>query len=137
MEAYNLLKNKDKVETTEVEAKARKRFHSLAYKKKILQKDSECSAPGDLAAMLRREGLSSSTLYSWRKAEANDSLRASRGPRGPRKALSDSKAKRLNDLEKENYKLKKRIERAEALLDLQKKIAAIMNIDLEKDAGKK
>jgi transposase-like protein len=137
MEKYNLSKNKDKIETTEIKAKARKRFHSLAYKKKILQKAGECSAPGELSALLRREGLSSSTLYNWRKAEANGSLRSSRGPRGPKKALSDSKAKRFSDLEKENYKLKKRIERAEALLDLQKKIAIIMNIDLEKNEERK
>ena len=130
MGKYNLLKDKEKASSTEVLPAPKKKTYSLAYKKKILSKARECKAPGELAALLRREGLSSSTVHGWRVAEANGELRASRAlSRGPRKALSDKQSKKLKELERENYRLKKRLERAEALIDLQKKIAAIMSED--------
>ena len=129
MERYNLSKNKDKNKTSEIKPSARKRQYSLAYKKKILALASECRAPGELGALLRREGLATSTLYSWRVAEANNKLSSSRKhKRGPAKALSDEKKGELKRLEKENAALKRRLEQAEAIIDLQKKIAKILSL---------
>jgi transposase len=120
---YNLSKNMDKNKSSEIEASACKRQYSLAYKKSVLAKAAECRVPGEFGALLRREGLASSTLHAWRVAEANGRLCASRKhKRGPEKSLSDADKEQINRLEKENASLKKRLEQAEAIIDLQKKL---------------
>lgn len=137
MEKYNLSKNKDN-KSSEVEPSARKRQYSLAYKKKVVGLAAECKAPGELGALIRREGLASSTLHMWRVAEANGRLCASRKrKRGPEKSLSDEQREQLKKLEKENAALKKRLEQAEAIIDLQKKIAKILNLGAAEDSGSK
>ena len=70
MKKYNLAKNNDNNKSAEVKPKARKRQYTLAYKKKIVAEAVECKAPGELMALLRREGLASSTVHSWRVASA-------------------------------------------------------------------
>lgn len=138
MERYNLSKNKDKNKSNEIEASARKRQYSLSYKKKVLAKAAECRAPGELGALLRREGLASSTLHVWRIAEANGRLCASRKrQRGPEKSLSDKDKEHVKKLEKENASLKRRLEQAEAIIDLQKKIAKILNLGETESSGRK
>jgi transposase-like protein len=138
VEKYNLSKNKDKNRTNEIEASSRKRQYSLAYKKKVVAMAAECKAPGELGALLRREGLASSTLHMWRVAEANGKLCAShKRKRGPEKSLSDEKNEQLKKLERENAALKKRLEQAEAIIDLQKKIAKILNLGATEDSGSK
>lgn len=138
MEKYNLAKNKDNNNSTEVKGSGRKRQYTLAYKKKILAEAAACSKPGDIIALLRREGLASSTLHAWRIAEANGVLKSSRAvKRGPVAQLSDGQKARLDRLEKENYALKKRLERAEAIIDLQKKMAEIMGINIPENSGSK
>jgi len=138
MEKYNLSKNIDKNRSNEIKASSQKRHYSLAYKRKVISKAALCKAPGEIAALLRREGISSSTLHDWRKAEANGSLCASfKHKRGPAKPLSDKEREHIKKLEKENYSLKKRLEQAEAIIDLQKKIAQILNLETIEDTGSK
>lgn len=138
MEKYNLAKNRDKNNSSEIEASSRKRQYSLAYKKKIVAMAAACKAPGELGALLRREGLASSTVHLWRVAEANGTLCASRKrKRGPEKSLSDEKREQMKKLERENASLKKRLEQAEAIIDLQKKIAKILNLGATEDNGSK
>jgi hypothetical protein len=138
VEKYNLSKNKDKNKTSEVAPSARKRQYSLAYKRKVLAMAAECKAPGELGALLRREGLASSTFHIWRVAQANGKLCASRKrKRGPEKTLSDEQRELLKKLERENAVLKKRLEQAEAIIDLQKKIAKILNLGTAEDSGSK
>ena len=138
MEKYNLAKNKGNIKKGEVKAIARKRQYTLAFKKKILQQAAECKEPGSLMALLRREGLASSTLHSWRVAAANGELRSSRDcRRGPEKTLTDKEKADFQRLRKENAALKKRVERAEAIIDLQKKIAEVMNPSPTENNGDK
>jgi transposase len=138
VEKYNLSKNLDKNKSSEIKASPGKRRFSLAYKKKVLAMAAECKAPGELGALLRREGLSSSTVHVWRVAEANGTLCASsKRKRGPEKLLSDEKREQLKKLEKENASLKKRLEQAEAIIDLQKKIAKILDLGPADDSENK
>jgi transposase len=136
VEKYNLSKNMDKNKSNEIEASPGKRQYSLSYKKKVVSMAALCQVPGELGALLRREGLAASTLLQWRVAEANGRLCASKKrKRGPEKSLSDAERERVKKLEKENASLKRRLEQAEAIIDLQKKIAKILDLGQVADNG--
>ena len=110
----------------EVLAKAERRRFTLEYKRKILQEADSCRLPGELGALLRREGLYSSNLAAWRAARARGELvGAVPKRRGPKAAVPHPDAKRILQLERDNRRLQARAERAEALVDLQKKVAAL------------
>ncbi len=98
-----------------VERPVRRRF-SAEYKLGILREADGCSAPGEVGALLRREGLYSSILSEWRKQRDAGSLQALSRPRG-RKAP--------NPLEVENAKLRKRAERAEGELSKARKVIEV------------
>lgn len=108
---------------TEVEPKARRRRFTAAEKLRILKEADRCTKPGELGALLRREGLYSSHLSSWRAARERGEL-AGLTPRrrGPKAQVVDPRDKRLAELERENRRLQARLQRAEALLELQKKV---------------
>lgn len=129
MEKYNLLKNNNNSVSTEIQEIRRKRRFTAAYKKKVIELASKCNATGEMGALLRKEGLSSSTVYGWRVAHANGALRGSRTKRrGPTPTLNKAQKETLAKVQRENASLKRRVERAEALVDLQKKIAELLNI---------
>ena len=117
------------VSTPEVEvlAKAERRRFTLEYKRQILQEADGCRRPGEIGALLRREGLYSSHLASWRAARARGELSgATPKKRGPKAATPHPDAKRILKLEREIRRLQARAERAEALVELQKKVAALL-----------
>lgn len=120
----------------EVLARAERRKFSLEYKLRILREVDKCTRPGELGAILRREGLYSSTLSNWRRARARGDLV---GPgmrkRGPKARPVDEGAKRIMKLERENRRLKRRLERAEAVIDVQKKVSALLGVDLPETNG--
>jgi hypothetical protein len=133
MKKYNLTK-KTEHKSNEIRVLSHKKKYGIAYKNEIIAKADLCKAKGELGSLLRREGLASSTLHGWREAKANGNLRASfTSKRGPHKLPVDKAKVQINKLEKENYYLKKRLEQAEAIIDLQKKISQILNLDLAKD----
>jgi len=116
----------------EVEPKAKRRRYSAAYKARILEEAEGCTEPGGVAALLRREGLYSSHLTSWRKQRRAGTLRALGKKRG-RKGKSAAELE-VEKLRKENARLKRKLARADALLDAQKKIAEVLGVDLPKIA---
>ena len=59
-----------KSDETEVPAKARRRRFTAEYKQKILREAERCGKPGEIGALLRREGLYSSHLTAWRAARS-------------------------------------------------------------------
>ena len=111
----------------------RRRF-TAAYKMRILEEIDRCNHHGDIGALLRREGLYSSQLAAWRRAREQGDLatRAAlvqrRGPKpkqvDPSKKRSD---KRIAELERELARAVKRAERAEALVEVQKKVSALLD----------
>jgi len=84
-----------------------------------------------LGALLRREGLYSSTLSNWRRARDRGDLSGTGiRKRGPEGRAVDSRDRRIRDLERENRRLKSRLERAEALIDVQKKVSELLGVEL-------
>ena len=107
---------------TEVTAKARRRRFTAAEKLRILREADDCTKSGELGALLRREGLYSSHLASWRAARKNGELVGSTArARGPKAKVVDPRDKRIIELERQTKKLQARLGRAEGLIELQKK----------------
>ena len=110
----------------EVPAKGKRRQFANEYKRRILAEADRCG-PGEIAALLRREGLYSSHLASWRGSRDRGELgSATPKKRGPKAKAVDPSAKRVADLEREVVKLKARAERAEFLVEMQKKMASLL-----------
>lgn len=115
----------------EVLAQAERRRFSVEYKRRILREADSCTKPGELGALLRREGLFSSHLSAWRAARARGEFGGlSSKKRGPEPKPVHPDAKRILALERENRRLRARAERAEALVELQKKVAALLGNEL-------
>ena len=109
----------------EVVALPRRRF-TAAYKQRILAEAEACTERGELGALLRREGLYSSHLTRWREQRRAGQLEPQK--RG-RKA--NSRAAEVARLQRENERLKAQLERAELVIDTQKKLCQLFNLPSE------
>ncbi len=114
----------------EVTAKATRRQFTLEYKRKIVREADGCKTSGAIGALLRREGLYSSHLTTWRTARERGDLAGAAKKRGPAARVADLRDKRIADLERESARWRKRAERAEALVEVQKKVAALLETPL-------
>jgi transposase-like protein len=108
----------------EVPARPARRRFTTAYKLEILRKADACTRHGELGALLRKEGLYSSHLITWRQQRATGLTPKKRG----RKAVPVDPEKKK--LEQENRRLTMRLKKAEALLDFQKKLSSLLQIPL-------
>lgn len=113
---------------TEVVAKASRRRFTAKYKLKILKKADACEAHGAVGELLRKEGLYTSHLALWRKQREQGAL-VGLAPkkRGPAPAEHDERDERIATLTKDLGLLTLRAERAEALLELQKKLSDLLS----------
>ena len=112
-------------------AKGTRRRFSGKYKARILREAEACTARGDLGALLRREGLYSSHLTQWRQQAAKGELRALEPKkRGPVAKVADPRDRRIAELEQENARLQRRAARAEAIIEVQKKVSELLGIVL-------
>ena len=105
-----------------VEKVSRRRFTDQ-YKRKIALEAERCKQPGEIGALLRREGLYSSVLARWRRQLNRESSMSS--PKKHR-AKKSSSAKEMEDLKRENERLKKKLRQAELIIDVQKKVSEMM-----------
>jgi transposase-like protein len=121
----------------EVLAKPQRRKFSVDYKLKILQEANRCKQPGEVGALLRREGLYWSSVSRWRKAWENGELsRAGAKKRGPVPRPVDERDRQIAELEREVKRFRARAERAEALVEVQKKVSELLGVELpETDKG--
>jgi len=111
-----------------VVAKAKRRRFSAEYRLKILRQADACKAPGELGALLRREGLYSSLLWTWRRQREQGALVALRArKRGPKPKAVDP---RVKELEKQNARLQRKLKQAEMIIEVQKKVHEILGIPL-------
>jgi transposase-like protein len=113
----------------EVVARPKRRRFTAEYKLRILREADACKQPGEIGALLRREGLYSSHLVQWRRRReqaAHTQLKSRK--RGPKAKARDP---RLKQLERENARLQRRLKRMALLLDIQKKVGALMGIPLK------
>jgi transposase-like protein len=111
------------------EAKPRRRF-TAAYKLRVIDQADQCSEPGQIGALLRREGLYSSQLTNWRKQREQGILQgltpAKRGRKArPRNPLDT----RVAELERENQRLQNKLKQAHIIIEAQKKISEILGIE--------
>jgi transposase len=115
-------------EVTEVPEKARRRAFTVEYKRKIVKEAASCKGPGEIGALLRREGLFSSHLTTWRQARDRGELApgAATKKRGPKAAPVDPRDKKIAELERQIAKVTTRAERAEAIAEIQRKVAALL-----------
>jgi transposase-like protein len=105
----------------EVPVIARRRRFTREDKLRVLKEAAACRAPGELGALLRREGLYSSHLAAWRSARSAGELNGSTGKqRGPKADPTRADRRELDRLERENARLKRRLEQAEAIIEVQK-----------------
>jgi transposase-like protein len=108
-----------------MEQGTRRRF-STEYKLRILREADACKKHGELGQLLRREGLHSSHLSTWRRQQYDLEKYGAVVRSGSRKAAE----LRVKQLERENARLKKKLERAEAIVQIQKKASELLGIPL-------
>jgi transposase-like protein len=103
----------------------RRRF-SADYKARVVEEAEACAEAGDIGALLRREGLYSSQLSQWRKQYRSGALRALRDDKRGRKVTKHPLEDEIEKLRRRNASLSHRLERAEAIIEIQKKMAAML-----------
>ena len=121
-----LPKTRPTVAPTEVSPRPKRRLFTPEYKRKILEEAAACSESGETGALLRREGLYSSHLSDWRRARDAGELDA-RKQRGPKARVPDARDQTIVDLERDLRRQRARADRAEALVELQKKLAELLS----------
>ena len=117
----------------EVVAKATRRRFTLEYKRKIVREADGCKTPGAVGTLLRREGLYSSHLATWRAARERGDLVGVRKKRGPVPRVTDSRDKVIAEQARDLTRWKHRAELAEALVELQKQVAALLGTPPESE----
>ena len=126
------------VKPTEVSAKATRRRFSTAEKIRILREaDAAAHETGGVAALLRREGLYSSHLTSWRKQRDAGQFGKSPRKRGPVATLPDPRDKRISELERSLLQVEAQRDRYERLCALQKKVSELFGVPMESESGTK
>ena len=125
------MRSRPVVQSAEVEvvAKAQRRRFTREYKLRILREADAANHSGEIGAMLRREGLYSSHLSAWRAARERGELGGKVRKRGPEARPKDERESRITELERENRRLRHRAERAEALVEVQKKVSELLEIE--------
>lgn len=108
----------------------RRRF-SAAYKVRVVSEADACTEPGEIAALLRREGLYGSHLSNWRREMRREALAGLNAKKRGRKPKKTAEQRRIEELEKRNAALEKELYIANALLDLQKKASELLGITLD------
>ena len=111
----------------EVRAVAKRRQFNAAYKLSVLEEADRCLEPGAIGALLRREGLYSSHLTVWRRERETGALAALARRRGRKAALS-AEQKRLAGLQAENARLKRELEQAHTIIEVQKKLSTLLGL---------
>ena len=120
----------DAVPGTEVSEKATRRRFTAEYKRRIIKEADACIRQGQLGALLRREGLYYSNLDTWRRQAERGTLDAlSSKKRGPKAKRPDKSTRLIKEQKKEILKLKAGLKKAELIIEAQKKITEIFQIE--------
>ena len=115
-----------KVPDPEVVIKAQRRRFTAEYKRRILQEADACTHYGEIGALLRREGLYSSYLNTWRRQRAHGALQGLTPAKRGRKA--DPQAAEIVRLQRETERLTAQLARAELIIDVQKKVSQLLGL---------
>jgi transposase-like protein len=116
---------------TEVSAKPKRRRFTAEEKRRILEEADACSETGELGALMRRHGVYSSYLSSWRQARERGELQAlAAKKRGPKARVPHPLEKEVTELKRALAKSEARVQRAEAIIEVQKKVSQLLGIVL-------
>jgi len=117
----------DGIPDPEVEPKAQHRHFTADYKQKILEEIDATTHPGEIGAILRREGLYSQLISKWRQQRQRHGLTdTTQTPRGPK---PNPQAAQLEQLQREKARLQARLEQAERIIEIQKKVSQLLGIE--------
>jgi len=109
-------------------SKAIRRQYTAAYKRRILQEAEQCG-PGGIAALLRREGLYSSHLNTWRKQRESGEIAGLEPRKRGKKPIPRNPLAAENErLRRETQQLQKRLHQAEVIIDVQKKLCDLLGL---------
>jgi len=119
----------------EVLVKAARRHFNAEYKQSILHEVDRCRDEGAIGALLRKEGLYSSHLTTWRR-QRDQAVQAALAPhrRGPKPARNPWMDE-MEKLRRENARLAQQLEKAEIIIDVQKKVSSLLGIPLKDSNG--
>lgn len=106
----------------------KRRNYTASYKLKILTEAEQCSKDGELGALLRREGLYSSHLNTWKRQRERGILSGLTQKRGKKKQEITSLLKEKQKLERENKRLKAQLDKASLIIDFQKKTSQMLEM---------
>ncbi len=117
---------------SEVLPRARRRTFSNADKRRILQAADNCTKPGEIGALMRREGVYSSSLSTWRRQrEAADLAALAPVKRGPKADPHRAESLHIAQLTRERDNFKLRLDKALLVIDVQKKLAALLGNSMD------
>ncbi len=116
----------------EVVPKAKRRRFSAKYKQHILEEADNCTEPGQTGALLRREGLYSSHLSTWRR-QRERGLVQSLSPKKRGRKRKDELEREVARMERENERLQASLEKAEMIIDVQKKLSRLLGLATEEN----
>ena len=120
----------------QVKPKTARRSFTTTYKLSILEQADQCQGVGEIGALLRREGLYSSRLSSWRRLRRQGTLQALTNKKpGPQRMLSPVERRELDQLRRRNAKLEHALEKAHTIIDVQKKLSSILATMPEDDGS--
>ena len=117
-------KLKENMQETEVMATAQRRQYTRAYKERILDEIDQAREPGEVGEILRREGLYSQIISKWR-AQRKQGFPGT-GARGPQ---ANPQSGEIARLKRENERLRAKLERAETIIEVQKKVSLLLGLD--------
>ena len=121
----------------EVVPHARRRQFSNADKRRILEAADRCTRPGEIGALMRREGVYSSSLSTWRRQrEAADLAALAPQKRGPKIPANRAETLQITQLTRERDGLKRELDKAMLVIEVQKKLATLLGT-LSDDRGEK
>jgi transposase len=128
--------NKNNVPDPEVVPRAKRRRFNAEYKQRILEEADACSEPGQIGALLRREGLYSSHLTTWRRQREQGQLEGLRAKkRGRKPSVDEAQAKEMEALKREKQRLESRLQQAETIIEVQKKLSGLLGLTLNENQG--
>ena len=121
---------------SEVVPRARRRHFSNADKRRILEAVDRCTKPGEVGALMRREGVYSSSVSTWRRQrEAADLAALAPQKRGPKAEPHRAETLHIAQLTRERDNFKSRLDKALLVIDVQKKLAALLGSPIDNSTG--
>ena len=120
-------KSEEGIPDPEVEPRAIRRHYTAEYKQRILDEIDQANESGEIGAILRREGLYSQAISKWRQQRAQGGLEGlAYQKRGPKAVAGTGEMARLK---RENERLRKKLAKAELIIEVQKKVSQILGLD--------